>query len=143
MSPRKTEYFPFAGGLNLETPALSIRKGELIGCQNYEAALEGGYRRIDGFERFDGHPLASEGVYHIVPFVSGEHPVQAGDQIVGGISGAVGVIADIVIESGGWPTNNAIGYFVVYVSSGAFVSDELLTIYTSAAFSSGFNSGFF
>jgi hypothetical protein len=57
---RRTEYFPFKGGLNTEEPALSIEAGELINARNYEVAVSGGYRRIDGYERFDGHPKPSD-----------------------------------------------------------------------------------
>ena len=49
-----------SGGLNLVRPAISRNRapGELIGCMNYEAREEG-YRRIDGYERFDGRTAPS------------------------------------------------------------------------------------
>lgn len=50
----KTSYFSFSGGINTDSPALSIDAGEVINAINYEAAVSGGYRRIDGFERYDG-----------------------------------------------------------------------------------------
>ena len=56
---RTTQYFPFAGGVNTDTPALSMAAGELINSTNYEHAINGGYRRIGGFERFDGRPSPS------------------------------------------------------------------------------------
>lgn len=56
----KTSYFQFSGGLNIDVPALSISPGQVIDCRNYEAARSGGYRRIDGYERYDGHPEPSD-----------------------------------------------------------------------------------
>ena len=48
------------GGLNLVRGALTRNRypGELVGCLNIESRAEG-YRRIDGYERFDGRPSPS------------------------------------------------------------------------------------
>ena len=44
----------FGGGLNsIDTP-LNMPPGEVLVGQNYEIAATGGYRRIDGYARFDG-----------------------------------------------------------------------------------------
>lgn len=142
MSPPKTEYFPFKGGLDLETPALSLGKGSLIGCQNYECDIQGGYRRIDGYERFDGRVLPSEAKYHILAFDDGLNEVFQDDRIIGASSSATGRIVDVVVESGSWLGNDAVGYFVFLVETGTFIDNEELTHYTSDAFSSGFSSGF-
>ena len=57
----KTSSWRLGGGLDLSTPAIarSRNPGSLIGCLNYEARREG-YRRIDGYERFDGRPSPSD-----------------------------------------------------------------------------------
>ena len=49
-----------AGGINLVRDAITRNRapGELIGCMNYESREEG-YRRIDGYERFDGRQAPS------------------------------------------------------------------------------------
>lgn len=47
--------FPFQGGLNLVSGPLNLPPGELIGCRNYEIALEGGYRIIGGYSLYDGN----------------------------------------------------------------------------------------
>jgi hypothetical protein len=57
---RRTDYFPLSGGENHSTPHLSIPPGELSASLNYEVHSEGGYRRVDGFERFDGQPSPSD-----------------------------------------------------------------------------------
>lgn len=142
MSRRQTTYFPFKGGENHSTPALSIPPGEVIASLNYEPDPDGGYRRIDGFERFDGRLLASEADYYILAFELGDHEVFLGDHIVGGTSTAQGIIIEVVVESGDWSTNDAVGYFVYLVESGIFINGELINISIPEAFSSGFNSGF-
>lgn len=45
---------PLDGGLDLQTAPQAAVPGTLIDCQNYEVALQKGYRRIDGYEKFDG-----------------------------------------------------------------------------------------
>jgi hypothetical protein len=50
----KTKTISFRGGLNLESDPLTIPPGALILCKNYECKVNGGYRRIGGYERFDG-----------------------------------------------------------------------------------------
>lgn len=41
-------------GLDLVTPPLMAEPGALIDCLNYEMTSNVGYRRIDGYERYDG-----------------------------------------------------------------------------------------
>jgi hypothetical protein len=56
---QQTKYYPLNGGENLSQPAIAIEPGELLSSSNYECVTTGGYRRIDGFERFDGQPSPS------------------------------------------------------------------------------------
>jgi hypothetical protein len=55
----QTKYYPFNGGLDVVTPALSIDPGFALTLVNYEPWFNGGYRRIDGYERFDGRAKPS------------------------------------------------------------------------------------
>ena len=48
------------GGLNLRAGPLDTAPGEAIQLNNYEIDEDGHYRRIDGFERFDGQSRPSE-----------------------------------------------------------------------------------
>lgn len=52
--------FLLAGGLDLVTPGIAKRAGTVLAGLNYEP-VHGGYQRVQGFERFDGHPRPSEG----------------------------------------------------------------------------------
>ena len=56
----QTISWKLAGGINLVRDAITRNRapGELIGCMNYESREEG-YRRIDGYERFDGRTSPS------------------------------------------------------------------------------------
>ena len=56
----ETKSWKTAGGINVVRDAVSRHRapGELVGCMNYEAREEG-YRRIDGYERFDGRKAPS------------------------------------------------------------------------------------
>lgn len=58
-----TDYYPFKGGLDLMDPPMSVPPGALIGCNNFEPAIRGGYRRVDGYERFDGHASPSDAAF--------------------------------------------------------------------------------
>jgi len=53
---RTTYFFKFTGGENLVDPVITMDAGELHHSMNYENSSNDGYRRVDGFERFDGHP---------------------------------------------------------------------------------------
>jgi len=48
-----------AGGLNLAAAPLFVKPGETLFMQNYVCDLSGGYRRIKGYERFDGRAAPS------------------------------------------------------------------------------------
>jgi len=53
-------YFALGGGLDQITPPLKVAPGKVMSALNYEQFLSGGYRRIDGFERYNGLPKPSE-----------------------------------------------------------------------------------
>jgi hypothetical protein len=85
------DYFPLEGGLDLMTPAIAMKPGKVISSQNYEPNIGGGYRRIDGFERYDGQASPSSKGYWIatVTLTSG---VSVNDTITGLSSGVTGVV---------------------------------------------------
>jgi len=57
--------FPLNGGLDLISPKINAPKGSLLDCSNREVVDRIGYRRIDGFEPYDGRtsPAQSEFYY--------------------------------------------------------------------------------
>lgn len=58
-----SKYYPFNGGLDVVTPALSVDPGFLLAATNFEPWFNGGYRRIDGYERFDGRFKPSQATF--------------------------------------------------------------------------------
>lgn len=91
----KSEYTRFKGGLDLESPALSISPGSLLKGMNYVALGEGGYERIDGYERYSGKTSPSAAVYYqaTCTFTAGGPAV--GDTITGSSSSATGVVVTV------------------------------------------------
>jgi len=124
----KTSFFAMSGGLNETTPPLNLQPGECIAASNYEAALPHGYSRIDGYERFDGHPEPSAAQYWVLNFTGGTTEPAVGNIITGGSSGATGeLVVAAVVSSGSWATSDAVGYYVISGKSGVFVAAEALT----------------
>lgn len=114
------------GGENLTTPAMSIKPGELLYSKNYEATIAGGYRRIDGFERYDGRGLPSASTYHAIPFITGSSLPVVGATITGITSSATGIVIDTYVETGSFGTSNATGYVIIRSITGTFTNGETL-----------------
>ena len=68
--PRKPHHVVLRGGLDLVSSPLTVDGGRLWGCLNYEP-VEAGYRRLRGYERFDGRPQPSEADYWILRYEAG------------------------------------------------------------------------
>ena len=56
----KTQYYSLGGGVDMVSPAITVRSGLARSAVNYEPT-EQGYRRVDGLERFDRQPKPSDG----------------------------------------------------------------------------------
>ena len=59
----QSSYHAFEGGLDTVSPPITIDPGKALLMQNYEPWYNGGYRRINGYERFDGRPAPSAATY--------------------------------------------------------------------------------
>ncbi len=110
----KTKYYRLGGGLDIVSPALSISPGRCLAMVNYEPFYDGGYRRCDGFERYDGRSKPSAASF-IGMEIDDETYFSEGDAVIGSTSGATGVIAAI---SESW--------IAVTKVTGTFVLGELL-----------------
>lgn len=127
----ETEYVAFAGGIDRITPAISIKPGFAIDAMNYEHGLNGGYQRIDGFERFDGRASPSAAVYYYATVnvgAGGSKILQVGEGVVGSTSGATATVAycdPLVVPL--LPSGNAQTVALTNVV-GIFVADESLKI---------------
>jgi len=157
----ESQYFPFSGGLNIITPALSLEPGECISANNFEVDIRGRYRRLDGYERDDGTGLPSAITYYRIPYTIGTarssvfdsaysiafdlQIPRVGDTIKGETSGAIGqilvvTVEEIVTDAGAFIDGDAEGYIYFTVTSGTLEDGE--TIYflnKDSAFGAGFN----
>lgn len=106
--------FQLLGGLDLITPSNSLKPGVARDALNFEASITGGYTRIAGYERFDGHPAPSDAVLQAVT-LSAVGALGAGSTITSG-SGATGYVV-------------AIDGLVVYYTqaTGVFVIGDAIT----------------
>lgn len=114
--PVTTDYFPLGGGLDLLTPAIALKPGQVTDAQNYEPQISGGYRRINGFERYDGHAAPTGANYWMVP-VSLTGTVNVGDTVTGASSGATCKALSVIS-----------GYIVAGRLTGTFTNGENITV---------------
>jgi len=90
----QTRHYAFAGGLDTVTPPINITPGKCISMQNFEPWYHGGYRRIAGYERFDGRPAPSAATFTGFDLVS-VAGLSAGDVLTGDTSSASGTVIGI------------------------------------------------
>lgn len=95
--------FALLGGLDEITQPLAIKPGRAIAAVNHEV-VEDGYRRVDGFERFDGRTSPTDFQFWLLPFDEGNFEIEAGDIVTGATSGATGVVlVDADVNGAEWP----------------------------------------
>lgn len=105
------------GGLDLVSPALSRDPGSCFSAQNYEPSSTGGYRRVNGFERSDGHTAPTGAAYWLISLtISGA--IAVGNTVTGATSAATGRVLQV----------NGTTQLVLARVSGTFVSGENLTV---------------
>lgn len=118
----RTQYFPAGGGLDVVSPPLSITPGRALAMVNFEPWYSGGYRRIPGFERFDGRTKPSE-ITFMGFRIEDTTGLLVGDTLTGDTSGTTGEvvgIASYIISSDG------VMIGVTKVSGSGFVNGEYL-----------------
>lgn len=118
MSQIETSFFQLQGGLDQLTPAIEMPPGRCIDAQNYEPEISGGYRRIDGFEQFDGHSSPTAADYYMFP-ITKSGIIIVGDTLTGASSGATCKVLSL--------TSGVTGSLVVGRMVGTFTSIENVT----------------
>jgi len=84
-------YYAMVGGLDLMTPSIELDPGRCFDAQNYEPQAVGGYRRINGYERYDGRTSPTSARYWVLPAVS-TGTLTVGATLTGLGSGATGIV---------------------------------------------------
>lgn len=125
MSDLKHVSVPLRDGLDLFSPRLEAPPGSLVGCKNYEVLDTVGYRRIDGFERFDGTASPSvNGAYYELIWVG-----DGTETYPNGQAGAF-LAGDRLYAQGS-------GFFCGYILSSSYLSTNAWRIVFSATVSEG------
>ena len=85
------------GGMDETTPSLTLPNGFVRTAMNFSCAVSGGYERVYGYERFDGHPspTVSSAVLTYLVLSEMQNPVSVGDIITVSATGASGVVSEI------------------------------------------------
>ncbi|RLD03433.1 MAG: hypothetical protein DRI65_12895 [Chloroflexota bacterium] len=126
------KYFALKGGLNLVDAPITMPAGMVLAAVNYELLSRDGYRRVDGYERFDGQTSPSDASYWVLDFDTGtdqSSPYEVtpvGAIVHGGTSGATGKILSVIEDSGDWQTGDVVGQLVITDVVGSFQDDEAL-----------------
>ena len=128
MPPVRFEPIACKGGLDQITPTQSLHPGVARSAINFEVATTGGYTRVAGYERLDGHPAPSAATYLILS-VTGTTIPAIGSTITGATSGATGVLIAQTAST-----------FVLTKVTGTFNGTEVLTSGGTVATQTGFGS---
>jgi hypothetical protein len=106
------------GGLDITTPPLSVNPGHALAMVNFEPWYNDGYRRIPGYERFDGRPKPSAATFVGFDLVSVTGLV-VGDTLAGGTGSTNSVVVAI--------SGNSIAVTKVLGGTGTYVAGEVVT----------------
>ena len=91
----KSQLVRFGGGLDTTAPPLFMPAGLLIGSDNYEPRLQGGYQRVGGYECFDGRPRPSDATFTLLRATTSFSGAAVGNTLTGQTSLATGVVASV------------------------------------------------
>lgn len=109
-----------SGGLDEITPPYQRAPGLLRVTQNFEVSINGGYRRIPGYERVDGRAKPSDATYAILNVtITGSFAVN--NTVTGATSLATAKVLAVV-------TSVSPNYLVLSKITGTFQNPETLTV---------------
>ena len=113
----KIDAVTLKGGLDIVSPEAERKPGTCAFAINYEPLITGGYERLGGIERFDGHPSPHQQSYVAMARLGAVGDPAIGDTVTGATSGATGRV--IVVD----------GDLIVLVRvTGAFTREEDLLV---------------
>lgn len=115
MPPVKYEMINLGGGMDQITPTISLPPGVCRDAVNFECLEYGGYGRIGGYERYDGHASPSDAVYALLYVASFTNTPTSGQTITNGTA------TGVVIATGS-------NYVAITKQSGTFSVGDSLTV---------------
>lgn len=120
-------YVPLSGGIDTNSSPLNIKPGRMLRCQNFEIVYgRDGYRRVDGYERYDGRTYPSSVAYQTLAFDAGSIAISIGDIVTG--PAASGEVVWVTVSSGTWAGSNAAGELVLMNVTGTFSNNDALQV---------------
>lgn len=121
----KIDYTALTGGLDLVSGSIGVGAGRVASSVNFEQVFgKVGYRRIDGYERFDGQPQPHMATYYVQEFKQGSVQINPGDPITG--TTAAATVLAVVLESGTWGAGTAAGVMYVVLTAGDWVTNQTI-----------------
>lgn len=89
----RSAYVPLGGGLYTEATGNQVPPGAMIGGENYEPKIGGGYSRIGGYERYDGRFEPSKAQVRLFAPLTTFAACAVGEVLTGATSAATGTVA--------------------------------------------------
>lgn len=124
----------FSKGLDTVTPPLLADAGSLIDCHNYELTDIIGYRRIDGWENYDGWPNGAVSEFFRVDIAAtvpaNQSLIVAGSLLFRSDSGLNSVPIGVVV-GGPFPTN--LYDIIPFGNADSFILEEDFIVYQDGA----------
>lgn len=119
----KVEYTSMSGGLDLVSGSVGVQPGRVAEALNFEQVFgKVGYRRVDGYERFDGRPQPHLALYYVQEFDQGSAEIMVGDALVGATAQAE--VLGVELSSGSWLDGTASGLAYVVLIAGDWVAGQ-------------------
>lgn len=109
---KKPLTYILSGGLNTEDAQIKLEPGNVrAGSVNYECVQGGGYRCVDGYERFDGRAAPSAAAYTLLVFAAAGNTtaIAVGNTLTGLSSASSGTVVSVVLTGGSWAAGDATG----------------------------------
>lgn len=111
------------GGMNTVVSPMMAKPGTARLAYNYEWALDGGLRRVDGIEPFDGRPAPQDSTYVLYEVTNPQAGLVAGAAVSGNSSLATGTCIYVSAATGA-----STKLFAMTAVTGTFLISEILLV---------------
>lgn len=119
----KVDYTLLSGGLDLVSGTIGVQPGRVASAVNFEQVFgKVGYRRVDGYERFDGRPQPHKAAYYVQEFDQGTAAILPGDTLTGATAAAT--VLGVELTSGAWGDGTAAGSLYILLTAGDWVAGQ-------------------